>query len=115
MTAIEEERSLAERRKRSHSLIFEVQRHTSRPALRGTPLQHASDFGKPAVELGSEFWELRHQPLTVVLPDVCEALPPSFERAGQLRKLMDQGPPRAAGLPYFVTIGLRAVQQATKK
>ena len=114
MTAIEEERSLAERRKRSHSLIFEVQRHSSRPALRGTPLQHASDLGEPAVEFSSEFWKLRHQPLTVVLPDVCEALPPSFERAGQLRKLTDQGPPRAAGLPYFVAVDLRAVEQAAK-
>ena len=114
VTAIEEERGPVERRKRSHPLVFEVQRHRNRPALRRTPLQHAPDFGEPAVELTSEFCKLRNQPLAVDLPHVCRTLPPAFRRAGQLRKLMDQAPPRVAGLPYFVAVDLRAVEQTTK-
>ena len=78
VTAIEEERGPVERRKRIHPLVFEVQRHGDRPALRRAPLQHASDFGEPAVELASEFCQLRNQPLAVGLADVCRTLPPAF-------------------------------------
>ena len=78
VTAIEEERGPVERRKRSHPLVFEVQRHRNRPALRRMPLQHAPDFGEPAVELTGEFCKLRNQPLAVDLPHVCRTLPHAF-------------------------------------
>ena len=78
VTAIEEERGPAERRKRSHPLVFEVQRHRNRPALRRTPFQHASDFGEPAVKLASEICQLRNQPLGVDLPHVGRTLPAAF-------------------------------------
>jgi hypothetical protein len=114
VTAIEQERGPVERRKRSHPLVFEVQRRRNRPALRRTPLQHAPDFDEPAVELTGEFCKLRNQPLAVDLFHLCRTLPPAFRRAGQLRKLMDQAPPSVAGLPHFVAVDLRAVEQTTK-
>src|SRR5215472_4051614 len=78
------------------------------------PLQHAADFGEPVIELGSEFWKLRQQPLKIELPDLRETLPPAFGRAGQLRQPMDHAPPCVTGLPYVVAVDLRAVEQGTK-
>ena len=114
MTAIEQERRPLERRKRGHPLVFEAQRHGNRPALRRMPLQHASDFGQPAVELAGDFCKHRNQPLAVELPHVCRTLPPAFQCGGQLRKPMDQAPPRPAGLPDFVAVDLRTVEQISK-
>src|SRR5262245_21592554 len=78
------------------------------------PVEHVSDFGEPAVELGSQCWKLRHQPLTIELPHLRKTLPPALGRAGQLRKLMDQAPPGVVRLPDFVAVDLRAVEQITK-
>ena len=77
-------------------------------------LQHASDFGEPAVELAGEFCKPRNQPLAIDLAHLSRTLPAAFRRAGQLSKPMDQAPPRVAGLPDFVGVDLRAVEQITK-
>src|SRR5262249_15683667 len=114
MSAVDQQRSLVELRKRGNPVLFEVQRHGSRPARRRMPVEHVSDFGETAVELGSESWKLRHQPLTVELPHLRKTLPPALGRAGQLRKLLDQTPPGAVRLPCFVAVDLRAVEQTTK-
>src|SRR6516162_3375550 len=103
-----------ELRKRDDSTFVEVQRHRSRPALRRVSLEHASNFGEPVVELHSELWKLWHQPLTVEVPHLCESLPPAFGRTDQLRKLINQTSPGVTGLPYFVAVDLRAVEQTAK-
>src|SRR5262245_54473116 len=78
------------------------------------PLQHAFDFGEPVVELAGEVCQLRYLLPTLRLPHTSRSLPAAFFHAGQLRKLMDQAPPRVAGFPYFVAVHLRAIQQTTK-
>src|SRR5262249_31698984 len=82
LSAVDQQRSLVELRKRGNPVLFEVQRHGSRPARRRMPVEHVSDFGETAVELGSESWKLRHQPLTVELPHLRKTLPPALGRAG---------------------------------
>src|SRR5262249_11639469 len=114
MSAVDQQRSLMELRKRGNPVLFEVQRHGSWPARRRMSVEHVSDFGKPVVERGRESWKLRHQPLTVELPHFRKTLPPALGRAGQLRKLLDQAPPGVVRLPCFVAIDLRAVEQTTK-
>src|SRR5215467_8426882 len=103
-----------ELRERGDTTFVEVQRDGSRPALRRVSLKHAFNFGEPMVELYSELWKLWHQPLTVELPHLCKTLPPAFGRTGQLRKLIDQISPSVTGLPYFVAVDFRTVEQTAK-